>query len=503
MKPSLLRRSQNLIIWLGILPLLLAFVADRTSSQHVRSVQETLSTAELIQQLDELLSAMQDAETGQRGFVLTGQDRYLTPFLNAQASISQKLAAVDMSAAKHGITQAQITALHGFIRQKMDELQTTIDLRRTGGLEAALAEIETNRGQEYMVRIRATIGALRRDQSRTFQRELDLQHRRQMQLEVVLGCGVVAGLVLVFLAFRFTILYVRDRDDVERNIRTLNETLESRVAARTAELQARTHELEVKSADLQRSNADLAQFAYIASHDLQEPLRMIASYMGLLARRYRGHLDETADKYIQFAVDGAARMQTLIYDLLSYSRAGTQSLEKKMVSSEALLQSALQNLEIAIKEAGAVIRYDGLPVVEADEIKLIQVVQNLIGNAIKFRKPGVAPEILVSARAVQGEWVFEIADNGIGFDAKYTDRIFEVFQRLHGVGTYPGNGIGLAICRRIIQHHGGRLWAESRPGAGSKFFFTLPRATESSIPESHLLGQSIKPSSSRAMHVST
>jgi len=488
MKRSLLRKSQNLVIWLGALPLLLAFVAYRTSSQHVQSVKQTLSTAEFIQQLDALLSTVQDAETGQRGYVLTGQQGYLAPYTHAAATVNERLASIDSTAARHGVSPAQLAPLHNVVQAKMAELQQTVDLRRNAGFAPALAVVETNRGQDYMLEIRRLLGALKQGQTRQFQRELDLQHRRQLQLEIVLGAGVAAGLILVVLAYRFSMMYARDRDQVEREIRILNETLEARVIERTA--------------DLQRSNADLSQFAYIASHDLQEPLRMVASYMGLLARRYQGQLDETADKYIRFAVDGATRMQALIYDLLSYSRAGTQAIEKKRVSSEALLASALQNLEVAIQETGAVIRYDHLPIVDADDTKLTQVLQNLIGNAIKFHKPDLRPEISITARSAGKEWIFEVADNGIGFDAKYNDRIFEVFQRLHAVGTYAGNGIGLAICRRIVEHHGGRLWAESQPGAGSKFFFTLPCATESSTVESNHLAKTPEASASRAVHVS-
>lgn len=211
---------------------------------------------------------------------------------------------------------------------------------------------------------------------------------------------------------------------------------------------------------------------------------MVASYLELLVRRYKGRLDSNADEYIEFAVDGARRMQELINDLLAYSRAGTERIEKRPASFRDIVERALANLDLAIRESSAVVRYGDLPVIQADEIKLTLVVQNLIGNSIKFRKADTPPEIAVTATPRDSEWVFAIDDNGIGFEPKYADRIFQMFQRLHGVNNYTGNGIGLAICRRIIEHHGGRLWAESEPGAGSTFFFTLPFSGATAKPNS-------------------
>jgi signal transduction histidine kinase len=225
--------------------------------------------------------------------------------------------------------------------------------------------------------------------------------------------------------------------------------------------------------ELGRSNRDLEQFAYVASHDLQEPLRMVATYTQLLAERYRGKLDAEADKYIHYAVDGALRMQKLVQDLLAFSRVGRQGMAVASIDCNDVLQIGLKNLEAAIQESGAIVQHAQLPLLMADSSQLIQVFQNLIGNAIKFHGSS-SPVIHVSAQPEGKEWVFSVADNGIGIAAEHMESVFVIFQRLHGREEYSGNGIGLSICKKIIEQHGGRIWIESELGHGSTFKFTLP-----------------------------
>ena len=226
--------------------------------------------------------------------------------------------------------------------------------------------------------------------------------------------------------------------------------------------------------ELKRSNAELEQFASVASHDLQEPLRMVASYTQLLWRRYDSKFDQDAREFMAFIIDGATRMKQLIEDLLAYSRVGTKGADFQPVSAEAALRRALFNLRAAVEEAGAAVTHDVLPSVPADEAQLAQLFQNLIGNALKFRSDSV-PRIHIAVAEKAGEWQFEVRDNGIGIEPQYYERIFMVFQRLHNKGEYPGTGIGLAICKKVVERHGGRIWVESRSNQGSSFFFTLPK----------------------------
>jgi len=274
-------------------------------------------------------------------------------------------------------------------------------------------------------------------------------------------------------------------------LRQARDQLELKVAARTEELRDANIRLTVElderrqaeaklaryAADLRRSNAELEQFAYVASHDLQEPLRMVASFTQLLSKRYRGKLDQDADEFIDFAVDGANRMQVLINDLLALSRVGTRGKPLEPTDCEAVLNHTLVNLAAMLQETRAVVTHDPLPTVPADEVQMGQIFQNLLINALKFQGRE-APKVHISAQRQDGEWIFSIQDNGMGIDPQYQERIFAIFQRLHRREDFPGTGLGLALCKKIAERHGGRIWVESAPGRGSTFYFSIPGGKE-------------------------
>jgi PAS domain S-box-containing protein len=254
---------------------------------------------------------------------------------------------------------------------------------------------------------------------------------------------------------------ITERKLVEQKIRRLNAELERRVHERTAELE--------------RSNEALKQFAYAASHDLQEPVRTMGNYAELLARRYRGRLDPDADEFLGFVVDGAEWMHQLLQGLLEYSRVQTRPPVAAPAPMERALEKAVGNLGAAIAETGAHVTSGALPAVTADDLQMVQLFQNLVGNAIKFRRPGVPPKVRVEATSRDSEWVFAVRDNGIGIDLRHAERIFAIFQRLHRRQEYPGAGVGLAICRKIVERHHGRIWVEANPDGGTTFVFSLPR----------------------------
>lgn len=276
-------------------------------------------------------------------------------------------------------------------------------------------------------------------------------------------------------------------NDMLERIQHWHVELENEVEARTTDLQVANKDLQMQveqreraekslaryTEDLERSNRELEQFAYVASHDLQEPLRMVASFTQLLERRYADVLDSDGREFIAYAVDGANRMQALVSDLLAYSRVGTIGKSFSSTNCQAVLERAIRNLNLAIGESDAVVTHDPMPTVKADGTQLLQVFQNLLGNAIKFRSEA-PPRIHVGAERRDGDWFFSICDNGIGIEPEHEERIFVLFQRLHSREHYGGTGMGLAICKKIVERHGGRIWMESELGEGTTFYFTLP-----------------------------
>ena len=284
-------------------------------------------------------------------------------------------------------------------------------------------------------------------------------------------------------------LDITERKQIEEKLENALERSEAEVkevllklaeANKALELELISHlkskdELKQKVDELKIANEEIQQFTYITSHDLQEPLRTMASYAQLIERRYKGKLDKDADEFIEYMVDGARRMKAMIQGLLEYSRVGTEETSREF-SADIALNSALSSLQFAISECNAEIIRDKLPIINADESQITRVFLNLIGNALKFHKEGKMPKIHISAEKKDDEYIFSVSDNGIGLEEQYSDRIFEVFKRLHAIGEYQGAGIGLAIVKRIIDRHGGRVWVESELGKGSTFYFTLPKS---------------------------
>ena len=310
------------------------------------------------------------------------------------------------------------------------------------------------------------------DAARVMAKRSEIYGRRKDGTEFPAEASISKLLQETGLVFTVILRDISSRKAAEVALRKAHDEMEIRVRERTAELSEMNRQLLRQAKELARSNADLEQFAFVASHDLQEPLRMIASYTQLLGKRYRGRIDADADDFMKYIVDGALRMQHLINDLLAFSRVGTRGKEFEPTDLAAAMQQVFANLKAGIGESGALIHVDPLPTVWADATQMVLLLQNLVSNAIKFRS-AAPPAIDISALRGDGEWQIVVADQGIGIEPIYAERIFVIFQRLHTATEYPGTGIGLAICKKIVERHGGRIWVTSEPGRGSSFTFTV------------------------------
>jgi len=447
---------------------LLLFVAGLSYWRLARNAEDrewVVHTYQVMGQLDGILQGMTDAETGERGYILTGDDSYLAPYLRGLSEVRETSAAVRKLTADNPHQQSSLNAVEPLIAERLRELQERIQVRRNAGLAAGAAAMREGPGKEYMDRVRATISAMKSEEERLLTLRSAELATSSRKTRTVLVLGELLAILSLGIAGFIIHAEMQHRRQAEDQVRKLNADLERRVAERTAELAERAK-------DLERSNMELQQFAYVASHDLQEPLRTIASFTQLLAKRYGDKLDDKAREFIAFAVDGSKRMQTLINDLLSFSRVGTQGRRLVSVSTDAVLDAVLKNLKRGIEESRAIITRDPLPIVLADELQLSQILQNLIGNAIKFRRNQAATVHIGAERTASG-WSMSVRDNGIGVAPEHSERIFVIFQRLHTKTQYPGTGIGLAICKKIAERHGGRIWLEPTPGGGSTFTFSI------------------------------
>lgn len=438
-----------------------SFIKQKETTQRVAESRL------ILQKLESILSTAKDAETGQRGYLLTGQEDYLEPYNSAVTAIKPQIQELKQLTQANPNQQKQLTTLELLVTQKLVELQKTIDLKKTQGLDSAKTVVLTHHGKKTMDQIRNIIREIQEDSNEQLQTWLRAREETVNRGHLTFSVGLFLNLIAFYLLYCAIVEETRERRQAEASLKQLNEELEDRVYQRTAQLKE-------ANANLIYSNRELEQFAYVASHDLQEPLRAVNSYAQLLARKYQNNLDAKADKYLGYIMEGATRMQQLINDLLEFSRVGTRAKALQPTACEQVLNHVLKNLQIAIAEHQARVTHDPLPIIMGDETQLIQLFQNFIGNALKFRRE-TPPHVHISAVQRKDEWVFSVSDNGMGMESEYFERIFVIFQRLHSRQEYPGTGIGLAICKKIVERHGGYIWVESTLGVGTTFYFTIPK----------------------------
>ncbi|MFI5593581.1 ATP-binding protein [Amycolatopsis sp. NPDC051758] len=499
-----LRRSIAILASVEAVLLCIALVAGAVALTNLNDARTRLldQTGPQLLQAGALATALVNQETGVRGYLLTRQQDFLDPYRaglvdqeKAVAELRRLGAAPDIPA---GRDLAEVLAAADTWRG------VALAQAAPGAPVPSAAQIEQDKTLFDALRVRLAAQTTHLESARADGRA-DLSSAATLLTWVLVAVAVMiaAGLVLLYVGLQRAVvrpiraLATAVRDTASRDlhrpvagtgpqeVRQLGEDVDGlrrRILAEVAELETAHALLSTRTQALERSNSDLEQFAYVASHDLQEPLRKVTSFCQLLQKRYADKLDERGDQYIGFAVDGAKRMQVLINDLLAFSRVGRRGGEPEVVESADLVARATANLEDALADTGARVTVaEGMPSVRGEMSLLTAVFQNLIGNAIKFRGEH-PPEIAVSAERDGGDWVFSVTDNGIGIDARYADRIFVIFQRLHGRAEYPGTGIGLAMCRKIVEHHGGRIWLDTETTAGTRFRFTLLAHDVSEVP---------------------
>jgi signal transduction histidine kinase len=491
------------IIGVGVLVIALVAVAagvaggialHNLSSARARVIR-TVDPA--IQQALRIDAALVDQETGVRGYALSAQQDFLSPYTDGIATENDAVAKLRALVSQQSEVRPDlITVLQRTDNWRARYAQPTIAKVRSSGQPDVTSNLAA--GKTAFDSVRAAVADLQ-DHLQAVRLTAVASLSSASTALLVIGIAIAVALVLIVfvLASGLRVAAIRPLTRLAGEARLVSDgnfehevgqsgprevrelaldvdRMRERILHELSAVRAAHATLDVRTQDLQRSNAELEQFAYVASHDLQEPLRKVASFCQLLQQRYAGQLDERADQYIEFAVDGAKRMQVLINDLLAFSRVGRVVRDRLPTSCEALLADAKVNLASAIEQSDATITAGALPVVMAEAPLLTMVFQNLLANALKFHGDQ-PPHVSVTAQRTDDDmWLFSVADNGIGIAPEYAERIFVIFQRLHGKEVYPGTGIGLAMCRKIIEYHGGTIWLDTTVQTGTRFCFTLP-----------------------------
>lgn len=518
---TLRRRLTQLLVsagaLLGVVLVLAGFVLARAlaSQEAVTGVYFDAVTG-----ADAAYARLVDAETSVRGFALTGDETALEPFERSlEDDVSFTVLAEELASdvPDPALVAAAREAAAASDRWHAEFAAPLIEqVRRDGSGAVTAEEVEAGRVlfDDARVAAEAYVSEVRASRAGAVTELATWTSATGGLVLLLVVAAVLTGISLWFALRRWVLVPMTQlgqatravtQGDLSHVVRVDGpgeveqlaadvEQMRLGLVTQLAELRSSREEiadahqrLTEQAEELRRSNRDLEQFAYVASHDLQEPLRKVASFTQLLQKRYGGQLDERADQYIDFAVDGAKRMQRLIQDLLGFSRVGRVGGEVTDVDLAAALERAQDQLSERIDEAGAVVTHDDLPVLRGEEPLLVQLFQNLLGNAVKFRHPDRAPHVHVSARRVPGAWEIAVRDNGIGIDPQYVERVFVIFQRLHAKDVYEGTGIGLALCKKIVEFHGGRIWIPETDGAGTTICLTLPAEDEEPVDGDEVL----------------